>query len=52
VDFALGDICTITIDSANVTDNDLIDPPNQLDGDASSDFVDGDADDYVATFST
>jgi len=52
VDFATGDVCTITIDSANVVDNDLIDSPNELDGDASLDVTDGDADDYVAVFST
>lgn len=50
--FSSGDLCTITIDSGNVVDNDLIDPPNQLDGNASLDVVDGDADDYVAVFST
>ena len=44
--------CTITIASANVTDNDAIDPPNELDGDASGDTTDGDADDYVAQFRT
>lgn len=49
---APGDVCTITIDSANVVDNDTIDPPNELDGDASGDVTDGDADDYVAVFST
>lgn len=52
LDLAAGDICTITIDSANVVDNDLIDSPNELDGDASADVTDGDADDYVAIFST
>lgn len=52
VNFAPGDVCTITIDSANVVDNDLIDPPNELDGDNSGDVTDGDADDYVAVFST
>ncbi len=52
VDLAAGDICTLTIDSANVVDNDPIDPPNELDGDFSVDVTDGDADDYVATFST
>ncbi len=51
-DLGTGDLCTITIDSANAVDNDLIDPPNELDGDSSGDIVDGDADDYVATFST
>ena len=50
--FSSGDLCTITIDSDNVVDNDLFDPPNQLDGNASLDVVDGDADDYVAVFST
>lgn len=50
--FSSGDLCTITIDSGNVVDNDLIDPPNQLDGNASLDTLDGDVDDYVAVFST
>src|SRR5690606_13147843 len=52
VEFAAGDVCTITLDSARVVDNDPIDPPNELDGDASADVTDGDADDYVSTFST
>ncbi|MBK8031706.1 MAG: Ig-like domain-containing protein [Chloroflexi bacterium] len=52
VDLAAGDICTITIASAEVVDNDGIDAPNELDGDASADVVDGDSDDYVAVFSS
>ncbi|MBK9654221.1 MAG: Ig-like domain-containing protein [Rhodanobacteraceae bacterium] len=49
---ANGESCAITIDSANVVDNDAIDPPNELDGNASGDTTDGDADDYVAQFTT
>jgi methionine-rich copper-binding protein CopC len=51
VNFASGETCTVTIDSANAVDNDVIDPPNELDGNASGDSVDGDADDHVASFS-
>ncbi|MCL4255044.1 MAG: Ig-like domain-containing protein, partial [Anaerolineae bacterium] len=51
VDFANGDLCFITIASANVVDNDLIDPPNNLDGDANGDILD-DFDNYSAAFST
>ncbi|MDX2077145.1 MAG: Ig-like domain-containing protein, partial [bacterium] len=36
VDLATGDVCTITIDSANAVDNDIIDGPNELDGNASA----------------
>ncbi len=51
-DLADDENCIITIDSANVADNDAIDPPNELDGDASGDTTDGDDDDYVAQFRT
>ena len=51
-DLADDENCIITIDSANVADNDAIDPPNELDGDASGDTTDGDNDDYVAQFRT
>ncbi|MGQ0800600.1 MAG: Ig-like domain-containing protein [Pseudomarimonas sp.] len=45
-----GDTCTVTVQSALVTDADVIDPPNQLDGDGSGDTIDGDADNFVSTY--
>jgi len=45
-----GDICTVTLESTLITDADAIDPPNELDGDNSGDTVDGDADDFVSTY--
>jgi hypothetical protein len=45
-----GDTCTITVTSTLVTDVDLIDPPNELDGDNSGDSVDGDMDNFVSTY--
>lgn len=48
-DFGSEDVCTITISSSNVADNDMIDPPNLLDGNADGDVID-DIDNYVAVF--
>jgi len=45
-----GETCTLTLESTLITDNDAIDPPNELDGDASNDTTDGDADDYTFNF--
>ncbi len=45
-----GDTCTVTINSLLVTDVDAIDPPDQLDGNASGDTVDGDADNFVSSY--
>jgi large repetitive protein len=45
-----GDSCTVTALSAGVTDLDLIDPPNELDGDGSGDSIDGDVDNFVSTY--
>jgi len=43
--------CTVTLESTLITDNDAVDPPNQLDGDGNADQNDGDADDFVLSFS-
>jgi hypothetical protein len=48
--FVPGEMCAITITSANVLDFDTLDPPNDLDGDASGDTIDGDSDNYIASF--
>lgn len=42
--------CNVTLESTLITDADLVDPPNQLDGDSSGDVIDGDADDRVITY--
>jgi uncharacterized protein len=38
-DFALGDICTVTIDATKVTDNDSDDPPNAMAANQSFSFT-------------
>ncbi|MCC8999988.1 MAG: Ig-like domain-containing protein [Candidatus Contendobacter sp.] len=45
-----GATCTVTLESTLITDVDSVDPPNQLDGDSSSDTTDGDADDFTLGF--
>lgn len=46
-----GETCTVTLESTLVTDVDTSDPPNELDGNASGDSIDGDTDDFTLTFS-
>lgn len=48
---AAGAACTVSIESTLVTDADLVDPPNELDGDGSGDSNDADADDFALAFS-
>ena len=45
-----GQTCTVTLISTLITDFDVTDPPNELDGNFSNDLVDGDADNFVLTF--
>jgi hypothetical protein len=54
VDFALGETCTLTIFAANVTDQDLQDPPDVMEADFSASFTayyDVCAVDYTHTYS-
>ena len=45
-----GTACNVTLESTLITDVDAVDPPNQLDGNNSSDIIDGDADDQVFVY--
>src|SRR5690606_1258410 len=47
---ANGASCTVTLESTLITDDDTADSPDQLDGNADNDIVDGDADDFVLNF--
>lgn len=52
VDLPAGATCTVTMVSAQITDTDAGDPPNELDGNNNNDGTDGDVDNSVFSFQT
>ncbi|HRF98453.1 MAG TPA: Ig-like domain-containing protein, partial [Aggregatilineales bacterium] len=45
-----GAACTVTLESTSITDDDVVDGANELDGSGNGDVTNGDADDYVLNF--